>query len=842
MEVKPRLVIEYVPGGNLADQHADSPIAGEEIVVVLYQCLEGLDYLHSENVTHGDIKPENILIPSRTPMSAKLSDFGLARQKTVLQTWCGTLEYCAPEFFENQTYSSKVDIWSLGIVVFKYAYGLPAAKKRRRVRPEDQEKHDRKWGIKWCKRIDDATEDWDTDKLIGLLRGTMLRWDPFERSSARLCMEKGSEKGVFNDAFDATGNRTPTIRPVQLSEPADEDASTFMMGPLWLQDRSPDVGRSGSCTRVLDCSVHNHESTSGGGGYSSTSQGPPVRSAKRRRTGQGNQSLIDRHVAERVGGPVPPIMSTTASLVPGKQHQLPSLPPNEIATCNGLHQPICFGIDAKNQNSQEPTGTQVDDIFDSYVEITVRGKLVLMRKSDASLNAVQILNLVQSATGRHSILEFIEGDDSSGNTKNRLDGFWVSFETGRSLCQILGLSRELQPLVDLCAGGQTVAAAALDPSGRGKYFSVEVDGRHITGRWSDFWINATQILRASGDKKHQAGPMIRTLYSWMRVENVTGSGKVTGTYVSFLDGLLLCRDKELPEFRALLLRKFITWLRFADSEHALDWNLTHYLVRFRQAIVAVRKTDFWINSSHLLKAAGLPRNSLRTLKQEIKTTYDVVRGCQGGAYVAFPVGLDICERLNLHELRDLLLGVRGLTPQTEGNCDGLSNPNLSSFRRVFLDDHNTVTIDLKDSYVNITELLKALGRKKGEVRKIKESDPSLDVRPVKGGAYKGTYMDFAATCILFKNKYDHPELAGFLEALKSYIEVRRETRASMARLSQSNEYAELQWVATESALDETMRSRSLPSLTPDETNYYAGLSLQGLDSVTGQNGWLDVDL
>ena len=564
MEVKPRLVMEYVPGGNLADQHADSPIGGEEIVVVLYQCLEGVEYLHQENVTHGDIKPENILIPSRCPMSAKLSDFGLARQKSVLQTWCGTLEYCAPEFFENQSYSNKVDIWSLGVVVFKYAYGLPAAKKRRCVNPEDQPKHDRKWGIKWCQRIDDATEDWDTDKLIELLRGSMLRWDPFERSSARLCKEKGSEKGVFNDAFDATGNRTPTMRPAQHAEPADEDASTFMIGPLWLQDRSPDVGRSGSCTHVLDCSVHNHESTSGDNGYSSTSHCPPVRTAKRRRTGQGNYSqVVDRLIAERVGGTVPLTQSTTASLVPGKQHQLPSLPPNEIETCNGLDQSICFGARAKNQNSQEPTGTQVDEIFDSYVEMTVRGKLVLMRKSDASFNAVQILNLVQPAAERHSILESIEGDDSPGNTRNRLDGFWVSFETGKSLCQILGLSRELQPLVDLGAGGRAVAAAALaDPTGRGKYFCVDVHGQHITVRWSDFWVNATQILRASGDKKHQAGPMIRTLYSWMRVENVTGSGKVTGTYVSFLDGLLLCREKELPEFRALLLRKFVTLAAF----------------------------------------------------------------------------------------------------------------------------------------------------------------------------------------------------------------------------------------------------------------------------------------
>ena len=274
----------------------------------------------------------------------------------------------------------------------------------------------------------------------------------------------------------------------------------------------------------------------------------------------------------------------------------------------------------------------------------------------------------------------------------------------------------------------------------------------------------------------------------------------------------------------------------------MDWNLTHYLVRFSQAIIAVRKTDFWINSSHLLKAAGLPRNSLRTLKQEIKTTYDVVRGCQGGAYVAFPVGLDICERLKLYGLRNLLLGIKGLSPEVEGNYDLSSNPDLSSFRRVSLDDQNTATVDLKDFYVNITELLKAIGRKKGEVQKIKDSNPSLRVRAVKWGAYRGTYMDFAATCTLFRNKYDHPELSNFLEALESYIEARRESRSSTTRLFQEKEISELQQATTESPLDEPLISRSLPSLTPAGSDYYAGLSFQRLDSVTGQNEWLDLDL
>ena len=583
----PRLVMEYLHGGNLIDQHADSPIAVEEIVVVLYQCLDGLEYLHGENVTHGDIKPENILVSSRRPMSVKLSDFGLARDKTVLQTWCGTLMYCAPEFFKGQPYSKKVDIWSLGVVVFEYAYGLPGTKKRRLVKPKDQVKHDKKWGIDWCERIDEKTEDWDAEDLIELLRGSMLRLDPSKRSSAGDCKKKGLEKGLFDNALHATGNRTPTMRPEQHLEPAVEEASTFILESLWPQEGSPDVERSGPCTHVLDGSVHIHatnnssqakmESTSDDDCTSSTSQGPYVRTAKRRRTMDRDYSQVSGPlIPEQLGGSITPRLSTSASLVRGSQHQLPSLPPTKIETYNSVYQSISLGNYAKNQNSQEPTGTQVDDIFGSYIEMTVRDKLVLMCESDASINAFQILNLVQSDAERQSILKSMEEHGSPETQKSRRDGFWVSFETGKSLCQILGLTHELQPLLDLGAGGKTVAATSLaDSSGRGKYFCVELDGQHITGRRSDFWVNATHILRATGDKKHQAGPIIKTLHPGMRVENITSSGKVTGIYVSFLDGLLLCREKQLLGFRALLLQQFVTWICVADSEHALDWSLTH---------------------------------------------------------------------------------------------------------------------------------------------------------------------------------------------------------------------------------------------------------------------------
>ena len=115
-EIKPLLVMEYLPLGNLEDQHLNSPIAVEETIILMCQSLSALEYLHGQKVTHRDIKPANILVHSRTPFVMKFADFGPAKQ-SILETFCGTLVYAAPEVYQNQVYSNAVDQWSLGVVV-----------------------------------------------------------------------------------------------------------------------------------------------------------------------------------------------------------------------------------------------------------------------------------------------------------------------------------------------------------------------------------------------------------------------------------------------------------------------------------------------------------------------------------------------------------------------------------------------------------------------------------------------------------------------------------------------------------------------------------------------------
>jgi serine/threonine protein kinase len=73
---------------------------------------------------HRDIKPENILIKEGNII--KICDFGWCVQTDFNQyrnTFCGTLEYMAPEMIQNQAHNHTLDVWSLGILLYELVHG-----------------------------------------------------------------------------------------------------------------------------------------------------------------------------------------------------------------------------------------------------------------------------------------------------------------------------------------------------------------------------------------------------------------------------------------------------------------------------------------------------------------------------------------------------------------------------------------------------------------------------------------------------------------------------------------------------------------------------------------------
>ncbi|KAJ6134320.1 Serine/threonine-protein kinase ark1 [Penicillium sp. IBT 18751x] len=91
------------------------------------QMAAALKYLHKKHVMHRDIKPENILVGIHGEI--KISDFGWSvhAPNNRRQTMCGTLDYLPPEMLkpgsQDNYYSEKVDLWSLGVLAYEFLVG-----------------------------------------------------------------------------------------------------------------------------------------------------------------------------------------------------------------------------------------------------------------------------------------------------------------------------------------------------------------------------------------------------------------------------------------------------------------------------------------------------------------------------------------------------------------------------------------------------------------------------------------------------------------------------------------------------------------------------------------------
>ncbi|QEU58205.1 Mek1 [Kluyveromyces lactis] len=144
---------DLISGGDLFSYLAKGdclvPISETESLIIIYQILLALKFLHSNGIVHRDLKLDNILLHTPEPCTkVVLADFGIAKElsqstKERMHTVVGTPEYCAPEVGfkadrniyrsfsrtatldpDNNGYDSKCDIWSLGVITHIMLTGI----------------------------------------------------------------------------------------------------------------------------------------------------------------------------------------------------------------------------------------------------------------------------------------------------------------------------------------------------------------------------------------------------------------------------------------------------------------------------------------------------------------------------------------------------------------------------------------------------------------------------------------------------------------------------------------------------------------------------------------------
>lgn len=122
------IAMKYLEGTSLLDLMARSKLPRRDTLMYLRQMASALDYAHSRNIVHRDVKPGNIIIDDSGWLT--LTDFGIAKQidtpgtqSTHIGSLIGTPAYMAPEQIQGETTSPRTDIYQLGALAYEMLAG-----------------------------------------------------------------------------------------------------------------------------------------------------------------------------------------------------------------------------------------------------------------------------------------------------------------------------------------------------------------------------------------------------------------------------------------------------------------------------------------------------------------------------------------------------------------------------------------------------------------------------------------------------------------------------------------------------------------------------------------------
>eukprot|EP01100_Stratorugosa_tubuloviscum_P014048 TRINITY_DN728_c2_g1_i1.p1 TRINITY_DN728_c2_g1~~TRINITY_DN728_c2_g1_i1.p1 ORF type:complete len:912 (-),score=422.08 TRINITY_DN728_c2_g1_i1:187-2922(-) len=123
------VVLESIPNAQTLSEILSEQCLGEEsTLLVTYQLVTAIDYLHSNGIAHRDLRCDNILVAGpKNSLCVKIAGFDIAKNFTdssftALATSPG---FVAPEIFKNEPYDKSIDMWALGCLVYVMICGTP---------------------------------------------------------------------------------------------------------------------------------------------------------------------------------------------------------------------------------------------------------------------------------------------------------------------------------------------------------------------------------------------------------------------------------------------------------------------------------------------------------------------------------------------------------------------------------------------------------------------------------------------------------------------------------------------------------------------------------------------
>ncbi|XP_014781323.1 testis-specific serine/threonine-protein kinase 3 [Octopus bimaculoides] len=141
------MVLEYASRGDLlAHIQKYGSLPEDRTKILTRQICQAIHYLHSQNITHRDLKLENLLLDDLG--NIKITDFGFAKRNYVgelSRTFCGSKSYAAPEILLGKPYDPrKADTWAIGTILYIISTGKMPFDENKSIKSilEEQQKLD----------------------------------------------------------------------------------------------------------------------------------------------------------------------------------------------------------------------------------------------------------------------------------------------------------------------------------------------------------------------------------------------------------------------------------------------------------------------------------------------------------------------------------------------------------------------------------------------------------------------------------------------------------------------------------------------------------------------------